>query len=47
MNERILIIEDDEAIVKVLRRGLTFDGYQVDAAFDGEAGLAVGARLPP
>jgi two-component system, OmpR family, response regulator MprA len=39
MNERILIIEDDEAIVKLLRRGLAFEGYQVDAAYDGEAGL--------
>jgi two-component system response regulator MprA len=41
MNERILIIEDDEAIVKVLRRGLAYDGYQVDAALDGESGLIV------
>ena len=39
MKERILIIEDDEAIVKVLRRGLAYEGYQVDAALDGEAGL--------
>jgi two-component system, OmpR family, response regulator MprA len=41
MNERILIIEDDEAIVKVLRRGLAYDGYQVDAALDGESGLVL------
>jgi two-component system, OmpR family, response regulator MprA len=41
MNERILIIEDDEAIVKVLRRGLAYDGYQVDAAYDGETGLSL------
>jgi two-component system, OmpR family, response regulator MprA len=41
MNERILIIEDDEAIVKVLRRGLAYDGYQVDAAYDGESGLSL------
>lgn len=47
MNERILIIEDDEAIVKVLRRGLTFDGYQVDAAFDGEAGLLLARDYHP
>ena len=39
MKERVLIIEDDEAIVKVLRRGLTYEGYQVDSALDGESGL--------
>jgi two-component system response regulator MprA len=39
MKERILIIEDDEAIVKVLRRGLTYEGYQVDSARDGDSGL--------
>jgi two-component system response regulator MprA len=39
MKERILIIEDDEAIVKVLRRGLAYEGYQVDSALDGESGL--------
>jgi two-component system, OmpR family, response regulator MprA len=39
MKERILVIEDDEAIVKVLRRGLAYEGYQVEVAYDGEAGL--------
>ncbi len=47
MNERILIIEDDEAIVKVLRRGLAYDGYQVDAAFDGETGLSLARNNNP
>ena len=41
MKEHILIIEDDEAIVKVLRRGLAYEGYQVDVAFDGENGLSM------
>jgi len=39
MNERILIIEDDEGIVKVIQRGLQLEGYKVDAAYDGESGL--------
>ena len=39
MNERVLIIEDDEAIVKVLERTLRYEGYQVDSAYDGETGL--------
>lgn len=39
MNERILIIEDDEAILRVLRRALAYEGYRVDTAIDGESGL--------
>ena len=39
MKERILIIEDDEGISKVLRRALVYEGYQVDTAMDGESGL--------
>jgi two-component system, OmpR family, response regulator MprA len=39
MKERILIIEDDEAILKVLRRVLTYEGYQVDTALEGQSGL--------
>jgi two-component system, OmpR family, response regulator MprA len=39
MNERILIIEDDPAINKILQRGLSYDGYVVDIATDGRMGL--------
>lgn len=39
MKERLLIIEDDEGILKVLRRALVYEGYQVDTALDGESGL--------
>jgi two-component system response regulator MprA len=39
MNERILIIEDDQAILKVIQRGLSYEGYTVDTATDGRAGL--------
>jgi two-component system, OmpR family, response regulator MprA len=47
MNERILLIEDDEAIVKIIRRTLTYEGYQVEAALDGEAGLASAKSVHP
>jgi two-component system, OmpR family, response regulator MprA len=40
MKERILIIEDDEGILRVLRRALTYEGYQVETALDGENGLS-------
>jgi two-component system response regulator MprA len=39
MKERILIIEDDDQILKILRRSLVYEGYQVDTAVDGEEGL--------
>jgi len=47
MNEHILIIEDDEAIVKVLRRSLTYEGYQVETALDGETGLMLARNRRP
>lgn len=40
MKERILIIEDDEGILRVLRRALSYESYQVETALDGETGLA-------
>ena len=39
MNERILIVEDDPAILKVLQRSLAYEGYTVDIATDGRTGL--------
>jgi two-component system response regulator MprA len=41
MKEHILIIEDDEAILKILRRVLTYEGYQVDTALEGKSGLSM------
>jgi two-component system response regulator MprA len=47
MDARILIIEDDEAILKFLRRGLAYEGYQVDSATTGQEGLAMARDNPP
>ncbi len=47
MTTRVLVIEDDEAILKFLRRGLAYEGYQVDIAKDGETGLALARDHPP
>src|SRR3970040_1814667 len=47
MSARILIIEDDEAILKFLRRGLVYEGYQVDVATEGQNGLALARDNPP
>lgn len=47
MKERILVIEDDTAIVRILNRALTYEGYQVDIAADGEVGLKIARDFSP
>jgi len=43
----LLLIEDDDGIVRFLSRALTYEGYQVDVAKDGETGLALArANMP-
>jgi DNA-binding response OmpR family regulator len=44
---RVLIVEDDSALGHFLGQGLKLDGYEVDLAADGEAALALTARMPP
>ncbi|MEY8192587.1 response regulator transcription factor [Peribacillus simplex] len=39
MNKRILIIEDEEKIARVLQLELDHEGYQTELAFTGKAGL--------
>jgi len=38
-NRRILLVEDERPIIDLLTLHLTAEGYEVDAAVDGEAGL--------
>ena len=47
MNEKILIIEDDLSISKLLQRGLAFEGYSVECATDGKTGLLKARDLNP
>ncbi len=47
MDERILIIEDDEEILRVLNRVLTYEGYIVDTALTGKAGLTLAGEQRP
>jgi two-component system, OmpR family, response regulator MprA len=39
MKEKILIIEDDEGILRFLRRGMALENYQVETAVDGHEGI--------
>jgi two-component system response regulator MprA len=44
---RVLVIEDEDRIRQFLQRGLTYEGYRVDVASDGPAGLALARENPP
>jgi two-component system, OmpR family, response regulator MprA len=39
MAETILVVEDDRRIREMVRRGLLFEGYEVEVAEDGESAL--------
>ena len=39
MREKIMVIDDDEKITSMLRRGLAFEGYTVVTANNGLDGL--------
>ena len=47
MPTRVLVVDDDPKILSLLRRGLSFAGYVVDAAAAGEAALAAARDRPP
>src|SRR5262245_11230229 len=47
MKKRILIVEDDAALARVLRDNLTFDGFEVDWASDGDAALVKARTVSP
>lgn len=44
---RILVVDDDQHILSVLKRGLGFEGYTVDIAENGEKALAIARESPP
>ncbi len=47
MSARILVVEDEERIRQFLKRGLTFEGYQVETADDGPSALEKARDNPP
>lgn len=47
MTARLLIIEDEKDIVKLLKYNLEKEGYTVTAAHDGETGLALARQEKP
>jgi DNA-binding response OmpR family regulator len=45
--QRVLVIDDDPAITSLLKRGLSYEGFVVDIAGTGEAGLALARERVP
>jgi two-component system OmpR family response regulator len=43
---RVLVVEDDPAMSRLLERGLTEEGYEVDVVEDGVAALVAVATVP-
>jgi two-component system response regulator MprA len=47
VSEQILIVEDDERIASMLRRGMIFEGYDAIVAYDGKEALEMARdRMP-
>jgi len=44
---RILVVDDDPEIVSFVKRGLIYDGYDVDTAADGTEALAKAREVEP
>ncbi len=47
MAKKILLVDDDPSFVAMLRFLLQGEGYEVDAAYTGEEGLAKISQSPP
>ena len=47
MTPRVLVVDDDPQVLKLLRLNFEMEGYDVDAAPDGAAALAAAAQRRP
>ncbi len=44
--QRILVIDDDPAVTRLLKRGLSYEGFAVEVAASGTEGLALARERP-
>jgi two-component system response regulator MprA len=44
---KVLVIDDEESIVDFIKLGLHYEGFQVEAAPDGEQGIVAAQRINP
>ena len=47
MAKKILLVEDEEIMISLLKRKLTSEGYEISVARDGEEGLKVMRKTKP
>lgn len=44
---KVLVIDDEESIIDFIKLGLHYEGFQVEAAADGEQGIVAAQRINP
>jgi two-component system response regulator MprA len=47
MANRVLLVDDDQKIISLLKRGLAYEGFEVYTASDGETGLIAAQKYQP
>lgn len=47
MTTRVLLVDDDQKIISLLKRGLAYEGFEVYTASDGETGLEATQKYQP
>lgn len=47
MSSRVLVVDDEQSLAKVVARYLERDGHQVECVFDGPAAVAAARHKPP
>ena len=47
MNARVLVVDDEQSLAKVVASYLERDGHQVECAFDGPSAVAAARQRPP
>jgi DNA-binding response OmpR family regulator len=44
---KVLVVDDEDNIIELIRLGLRYEGFQVETASDGEQGIALAQRINP
>ncbi len=44
---KVLVVDDEDNIIELIRLGLRYEGFQVEVASDGEQGITLAQRINP
>ncbi|GCE18425.1 response regulator transcription factor [Dictyobacter kobayashii] len=44
---KVLVVDDEDNIIELIRLGLRYEGFHVEVASDGEQGIALAQRIDP